>query len=60
MSEKSFFEKPIIEIKNLVVKYVEIVILDRIGFNVSQGEILTVMGGSGCGKWHRGRVLISH
>ena len=40
----------IIQVKNLVAKYGEDVILDRISFEVYEGEIFVVLGGSGCGK----------
>jgi phospholipid/cholesterol/gamma-HCH transport system ATP-binding protein len=40
----------IIQVKNLVAKYGEDVILDRISFDVYEGEIFVVLGGSGCGK----------
>ncbi|MBR2364414.1 MAG: ATP-binding cassette domain-containing protein [Lentisphaeria bacterium] len=41
---------PAIEVKDLVAKYGERVILDHISFTVPKGEIITVLGGSGCGK----------
>ena len=40
----------IIQVKNLVARYGEDVILDRISFEVYEGEIFVVLGGSGCGK----------
>jgi len=42
--------KPIIQVKNLVAKYGEDVILDRLSFEIYEGEIFVVLGGSGCGK----------
>jgi len=42
--------KAIIKVKNLVAKYGETVILDRITFDVYEGEIFVILGGSGCGK----------
>jgi phospholipid/cholesterol/gamma-HCH transport system ATP-binding protein len=40
----------LIQVKHLVAKYGEDVILDRISFDVYEGEIFVVLGGSGCGK----------
>jgi len=42
--------KPVIQVKNLVAKYGEDVILDRLSFEIYEGEIFVVLGGSGCGK----------
>lgn len=42
--------KPIIEVRNLVARYDEQLVLDGISFDVCGGEILVVIGGSGCGK----------
>lgn len=42
--------KPIIQVKDLVAKYGEDVIFDRISFDVYEGEIFVILGGSGCGK----------
>ena len=47
MSEKNC---PAIEVKDLVAKYGERIILNHISFTVPQGEILTILGSSGCGK----------
>lgn len=41
---------PVIQVKNLVVRYGDKVILDHINFNVFKGEIVAVLGASGCGK----------
>lgn len=40
----------IINVKNLVARYGDDVILDNISFDVFEGEILVVLGSSGCGK----------
>jgi phospholipid/cholesterol/gamma-HCH transport system ATP-binding protein len=40
----------VIQIRNLVAGYGEDIILDRISFDVYEGEIFVVLGGSGCGK----------
>jgi len=39
-----------IQIRDLVAAYGDVVILDGINLDVAQGEILVVMGQSGCGK----------
>ncbi|MBI4619692.1 MAG: ATP-binding cassette domain-containing protein [Desulfobacterales bacterium] len=43
-------KKAIIQVKNLVARYGEDLILDNISFDVFEGEILVIMGVSGCGK----------
>ncbi len=43
-------EKPVIEVKNLVVRYGKREILHNINFSVNAGEIMVIMGGSGSGK----------
>jgi len=40
----------VIRVKDLVAGYGEDIILDRISFDVYEGEIFVVLGGSGCGK----------
>jgi len=40
----------IIQVKNLVARYGDDVILDNISFDVEQGEILVILGSSGSGK----------
>ncbi len=42
--------EPIIEVRDLVAGYGEHIVLDGISFDVYPGEILVVLGGSGCGK----------
>ncbi len=42
--------KIIIQVKDLVAGYGEDIILDRISFEVYEGEIFVILGGSGCGK----------
>jgi phospholipid/cholesterol/gamma-HCH transport system ATP-binding protein len=42
--------KVIIQVRALVARYGEDTILDRISFEVYEGEIFVVLGGSGCGK----------
>lgn len=41
---------PIIEVRNLSVGYGDETLLERISFEVYQGEIFAILGGSGCGK----------
>ena len=40
----------VIQVKNLVARYGDDIILDRISFDVYEGEIFAVLGGSGSGK----------
>ena len=42
--------KAVIEVKDLVAGYGDEVILDRISFDIYEGEIFVVLGGSGSGK----------
>mgnify|MGYP002749885112 CR=1 FL=1 len=42
--------KSVIQVKDLVAKYGDDIILDRISFDVYEGEIFAVLGGSGSGK----------
>ena len=61
---------PIIQVKDLVAAYGDEVILERISFDVYEGEIFAILGGSGSGKStllkhligllkpHSGQVLI--
>ena len=43
-------QKPVIQVKNLVARYDDEIILDNISFDVFKGEIIGVIGTSGCGK----------
>jgi phospholipid/cholesterol/gamma-HCH transport system ATP-binding protein len=43
-------KKSIIKVENLVGGYGEDIILDRVSFDVYEGEIFVILGGSGCGK----------
>ena len=43
-------KQAIINVKNLVARYGNDLILDNISFDVFEGEILVVLGSSGCGK----------
>jgi phospholipid/cholesterol/gamma-HCH transport system ATP-binding protein len=42
--------RAVIQVSNLVARYGHDVILDRISFDVYEGEIFVILGGSGCGK----------
>ncbi|WP_320009102.1 ATP-binding cassette domain-containing protein [Maridesulfovibrio sp.] len=42
--------KNIIKVRGLTCAYGESVIIDNISFDVGQGEIFIILGGSGCGK----------
>lgn len=41
---------PIIEVRDLVVRYGDRTVLDGINFTVNRGETFVILGGSGCGK----------
>ena len=43
-------KKAVIQVRDLVAKYGDDVILDRVSFDVYAGEIFAVLGGSGSGK----------
>ncbi len=43
-------KEAIIQVKNIVARYGDELILDRISFDVHRGEILVILGASGCGK----------
>lgn len=42
--------RPVIQVRDLVARYGEDTILERISFEVYEGEIFVILGGSGCGK----------
>ena len=43
-------KRPVIQVRDLVARYGEDTILERISFEVYEGEIFVILGGSGCGK----------
>lgn len=47
-----------LEIKNLIMKYGDKIVLDNISFNVHNGEFISILGPSGCGKTTLLRILI--
>jgi phospholipid/cholesterol/gamma-HCH transport system ATP-binding protein len=42
--------KPIIKVEDLKVQYGELLVLDKVNFEIQEGEIFVIVGGSGCGK----------
>ena len=49
---------PVVEAEGLVARYGETTVLDGISFGVRRGEVLVILGGSGCGKTTLLRHLI--
>jgi phospholipid/cholesterol/gamma-HCH transport system ATP-binding protein len=41
---------PVIDVKDLVAAYDDLVVLDNVSFEVAPQEVFVVLGGSGCGK----------
>src|SRR6476469_9507628 len=42
--------EPIIKVRNLTVGYRDVVLLERVSFDVRRGEVFVILGGSGSGK----------
>jgi ABC-type nitrate/sulfonate/bicarbonate transport system ATPase subunit len=42
--------RPKIEVKNLTKKFGELLVLDHINFNIEKGELVAIVGPTGCGK----------
>jgi phospholipid/cholesterol/gamma-HCH transport system ATP-binding protein len=42
--------KTLIEVEDLEARYGETTVLDKINFKIRRGELLAIIGGSGCGK----------
>lgn len=40
----------IVEVRDLVVKYGDVTVLDGVSFDIYRGEVFVILGGSGCGK----------
>jgi phospholipid/cholesterol/gamma-HCH transport system ATP-binding protein len=49
-NKQTMDRKAVIQVKDLVARYGNDIILDRISFDVYEGEIFAVLGGSGSGK----------
>ncbi|UDQ97054.1 ATP-binding cassette domain-containing protein [Lentisphaerota bacterium WC36G] len=43
-------QRPVIKVENVTIGYGNNIVLNNINFEVKQGEIFAIMGGSGCGK----------
>ena len=43
-------KEPVIRVRDVKLGYGDLVILDRISFEVNKGEVFIILGGSGCGK----------
>jgi len=43
-------ERPVIEVRDLVARYGEQIVLNNVSCSVRRGEIFVIVGGSGCGK----------
>lgn len=54
---KKVTEKPFIEIQNVAFAYGERPILKNISLSIPKGELIAIMGGSGCGKTTLLRLL---
>ena len=48
--EDSAARKTKIEVRNLTKKFGDLLVLDEISFNVGEGEFLSIVGPTGCGK----------
>lgn len=51
-------ETPLIEVRDLVVRYSGVTVLDRLNIDILRGETVAIIGGSGAGKSTFGRVLV--
>ena len=49
--------KPLVEIRDLTKKFGDVVAVDNINLAIYQGELFTILGGSGCGKTTLLRML---
>lgn len=44
------FREPIIQVRDLTMRYGSILVQENIHFDIGRGDIFVIMGGSGCGK----------
>ena len=50
--------EPIIQVRDLTIKYGDNTILKDVSFDVQRGEVFIILGGSGCGKSSLMRQMI--
>lgn len=43
-------KEPIIKVRDVSVRYGDLLVLDNVNFDIYKGEIFNIVGGSGCGK----------
>ena len=58
MQSGSFNKKNILQVKDLTMIIKKKLIVDKISFDVKEGEFLSILGPSGCGKTTLIRMLI--
>jgi phospholipid/cholesterol/gamma-HCH transport system ATP-binding protein len=51
-------EKPIITVKDLTIGWGDVILQERLTFDVGRGDVFAILGGSGCGKSTLLRFLI--
>jgi len=51
-------ETPLIEVRDLVKRFGEKTVLDRVNLKIARGETLVIIGGSGSGKSTLARILV--
>lgn len=53
-------QHPVVSAKNLVKRYGEITVVDGVSFDVKKGEIIALLGASGCGKTTTLRMIAGY